>query len=40
HGGKFPEDFQTMQILAGIGRSTAAAIAAFAFHQTHTILDG
>jgi A/G-specific adenine glycosylase len=40
HHGQFPEDFETMQSLSGIGRSTAAAIAAFAFNQTHTILDG
>lgn len=39
-GGEFPQDFTAMQSLSGIGRSTAAAIAAFAFHQVHTILDG
>ncbi len=38
--GKFPQDFVAIQTLPGIGRSTAAAIAAFAFHQTQTILDG
>ncbi len=40
HAGCFPQDFATMQTLAGIGRSTAAAIAAFAFKQVQTILDG
>ncbi len=40
HGGKFPQDFNTIQTLSGIGRSTAAAIASFAFNQTQTILDG
>lgn len=40
HGGKFPEDFDTIQTLSGIGRSTAAAIASFAFNQIQTILDG
>lgn len=40
HHGQFPQDFEAMQTLSGIGRSTAAAIAAFAFNQTHTILDG
>lgn len=40
HDGKFPKSFETMQTLSGIGRSTAAAIASFAFHQVHTILDG
>jgi A/G-specific adenine glycosylase len=40
HAGCFPQDFTTMQTLSGIGRSTAAAIAAFAFKQVQTILDG
>lgn len=40
HNGQFPPDFATMQTLAGIGRSTAAAIASFAFNQVQTILDG
>lgn len=40
HGGKFPQDFETIQTLSGIGRSTAAAIASFAFNQVQTILDG
>lgn len=38
--GKFPQDFDTIQTLSGIGRSTAAAIASFAFNQVQTILDG
>lgn len=40
HHGIFPQDFVTMQTLSGIGRSTAAAIASFAFNQVQTILDG
>ncbi len=40
HGGEFPQDFATIQTLSGIGRSTAAAIASFAFNQIQTILDG
>lgn len=40
HDGQFPRDFATIQTLPGIGRSTAAAIASFAFHQVQTILDG
>lgn len=40
HRGQFPQDFATIQTLPGIGRSTAAAIASFAFHQVQTILDG
>lgn len=40
HGGQFPQDFDTIQTLSGIGRSTAAAITSFAFNQVQTILDG
>lgn len=40
HGGEFPQDFEAIQQLSGIGRSTAAAIASFAFNQVQTILDG
>lgn len=40
HNGVFPQDFATIQTLPGIGRSTAAAIASFAFNQVQTILDG
>lgn len=40
YNGKFPQDFETIQTLAGIGRSTAAAIASFAYNQIQTILDG
>jgi len=40
HHGRFPQDFDTIQALSGIGRSTAAAIASFAFNQVQTILDG
>lgn len=39
-GGQFPRDFEQIQRLPGIGRSTAAAIASFAFDQVQTILDG
>ncbi len=39
-GGEFPQDFETVQTLPGIGRSTAAAIVSFAFGQSETILDG
>ena len=38
--GEFPEDFEKIQTLSGIGRSTAAAIASFAFQQNQPILDG
>jgi A/G-specific adenine glycosylase len=40
HGGVFPTNFDTIQTLKGIGRSTAAAISVFAFNQRQTILDG
>lgn len=40
HNGVFPQDFAIIQTLSGIGRSTAAAIASFAFNEVQTILDG
>ncbi len=40
HGGEFPRDAGTIATLPGIGRSTAAAIAAFAFGARAAILDG
>lgn len=40
HNGIFPNNREAIQTLAGIGRSTAAAIAAFAFNQVEAILDG
>ena len=40
HGGVFPRDATAIGQLPGIGRSTAAAIAAFAFGTRTAILDG
>ncbi len=40
YGGIFPQSFDQVLALPGIGRSTAAAICAQAFHQPHAILDG
>lgn len=40
HAGDFPRDFEQVQALPGIGRSTAGAILAQAFGQRHAILDG
>ncbi len=40
HGGKFPQLLEEVQQLPGIGRSTAAAILAFAHGQRQAILDG
>lgn len=40
HAGKFPHHFDDILALPGIGRSTAAAISAFVFHERRAILDG
>ena len=40
HGGCFPGHSAALQALPGIGRSTAAAIAAFCFGERAAILDG
>jgi A/G-specific adenine glycosylase len=40
HGGIFPRDVETLATLPGIGRSTAGAIAAFAYGKHSPILDG
>jgi len=40
HGGVFPKTRDALQALPGIGRSTAAAIAAIAFGAREAILDG
>lgn len=40
YAGKFPQSAAALQQLPGIGRSTAAAIAAFAFGERCAILDG
>jgi A/G-specific adenine glycosylase len=40
HGGQFPRRAAELQQLPGIGRSTAAAIAAFCFGERVAILDG
>ena len=40
HGGVFPQDPEKLQSLAGIGRSTAAAIAVFSAGRRAAILDG
>jgi A/G-specific adenine glycosylase len=39
-GGAFPSTAEQLLSLPGIGRSTAAAIAAFCFHERAAILDG
>lgn len=40
HGGVFPDDVIALAELPGVGRSTAAAIAAFAYDIVAPILDG
>lgn len=40
HDARFPEQFDAILALPGIGRSTAAAIAVFAFGHRRAILDG
>lgn len=40
HGGRFPLGIADVAALPGIGRSTAAAIVAFATGEPHAILDG
>ncbi|WP_427913710.1 A/G-specific adenine glycosylase [Ramlibacter sp. MMS24-I3-19] len=40
HGGSFPSTSEGLRRLPGIGRSTAAAIAAFCFGERTAILDG
>ena len=40
HSGKFPHYFDDICALPGVGRSTAAAVSALAFHERRAILDG
>jgi A/G-specific adenine glycosylase len=40
HGGQFPDSAALLEALPGIGRSTAAAVAAFCFDARVPILDG
>jgi len=40
HGGVFPQRFEQIMPLSGIGRSTAGAIASFSFGQSTPVLDG
>lgn len=40
HGGRFPERFEELLALPGVGRYTAGAIASIAFNQPRPVLDG
>ncbi|GAA0961818.1 A/G-specific adenine glycosylase [Actinocorallia libanotica] len=39
HGGRVPDDHDTLLALPGVGAYTAAAVASFAFRQRHAVLD-
>ena len=39
-GGQFPHSFEQLKSLKGVGDYTAAAIASFAFHLPHAVVDG
>ena len=39
-GGQFPDCFEDLRKLKGIGDYTAAAIASFAYNKAHAVLDG
>ena len=39
-GGKFPEEYENILSLKGIGNYTASAIASFAFNKPYAVLDG
>lgn len=39
-GGVFPEDYESIRSLKGIGPYTAAAVASFAFGKPYAVLDG
>jgi A/G-specific adenine glycosylase len=40
YGGQFPDHFQALQQLKGVGEYTAAAIATFAFQEKVAVVDG
>lgn len=40
HAGEFPDSFEAVQALPGVGRSTAGAILSLALGRHHAILDG
>ncbi len=40
HGSVFPQDFETILALPGIGRYTAGAVASIAFNQDRPVVDG
>ncbi len=40
HQGSFPEDYESLRQLKGVGGYTAAAIASIAFNKPHAVVDG
>jgi A/G-specific adenine glycosylase len=40
HQGRFPDDYETILSLKGVGEYTAAAIASFAFNLAYPVVDG
>ena len=40
HGGSFPQSYETLLTLPGVGPYTAAAVSAIAFDQAATVVDG
>lgn len=40
HGGKFPDTYQKLLLLKGVGSYTASAISSFAFGETKAVVDG
>lgn len=40
YNGKFPDNYNEILVLKGIGEYTAAAIASFAFNKPHAVVDG
>ncbi|AHM61529.1 A/G-specific adenine glycosylase [Flammeovirgaceae bacterium 311] len=40
HGGQFPQSYESLQKLPGIGKYTAAAIVSFAFKKAVPVVDG
>jgi A/G-specific adenine glycosylase len=40
HGGRIPDDIDTLQTLPGVGRYTAGALASIAFDRPEPVLDG
>lgn len=40
HDGKFPDDFESIMKLKGVGVYTASAVASFAFNKPHAVVDG